>query len=230
MSSPAAAAPSTALVEATEAFVRRELAGQDSSHDFWHIHRVRNLALTLAREERLPAEQLEVVQLAALLHDLHDWKYSGSATAGAEAAAAWLRGQGYAAAPTAQVVAIIQRIGFKDELAAGSQLPVFPELAVVQDADRLDAIGAVGIARCLTFGGHFNRVLHDPEVKARDSLTKEQYTDTTAKQTTMNHFPEKLLKLRGMMKTEAGRRMAEGRHRTMEKYLADFYAEWDGAQ
>jgi len=217
------------VLQKTEEFVRDQMniSGNDSSHDWWHVHRVRNLALKLAQEEGIPSESLEMVQLAALMHDLHDWKYSGSTTEGVRAALEFLEQQGYNAEKAQKVASIIRRIGFKDEL-QGSKEEMFPELAVVQDADRLDAIGAIGIARCLTFGGKFNRVLHDPEVKSRETLTKEEYMDKNVEQTTMNHFPEKLLKLQGMMKTDAGRRYAIGRHKVMEAFLTQFYNEWDG--
>mmetsp|Transcript_13861 Transcript_13861/g.23423 ORF Transcript_13861/g.23423 Transcript_13861/m.23423 type:complete len:317 (+) Transcript_13861:334-1284(+) len=218
------------IIKKTEEYVRGEIekAGNDSSHDWWHIVRVRNLALTLAKEEGLATETLETVQLAALLHDLHDWKYSGSETAGAEAASAFLSEQGYPANMIEVVVSTIQRVGFKDELEGAPALPVWPELAVVQDADRLDAMGAIGIARCLTFGGSRSRVLHDPSVEPRHDLSKADYCDANFKQTTINHFPEKLLKLRGLMKTTAGRRMAEERHTVMEDYLDRFFREWAG--
>uniref|UniRef100_A0A7S0WLL8 HD domain-containing protein n=1 Tax=Pyramimonas obovata TaxID=1411642 RepID=A0A7S0WLL8_9CHLO len=193
-----------------------------------HIVRVRNLAVALAKEEGLPAERTEVVELAALLHDLHDWKYSGSITAGAEASREFLSAQGCPTHVIELVVSTIQRIGFKDELEKGAASEVWPELAVVQDADRLDAIGAIGIARCLTYGGSRNRVLHDPSVKPRHTMSKAEYMDTAAKQTTINHFPEKLLKLKGMMKTTAGRRIAEERHKVMLDYLTRFFQEWEG--
>uniref|UniRef100_A0A061S453 HD domain-containing protein n=1 Tax=Tetraselmis sp. GSL018 TaxID=582737 RepID=A0A061S453_9CHLO len=119
--------------------------------------------------------------------------------------------------------------GSKWDEIAGSSVELTPELCVVQDADRLDAMGAIGIARCFTFGGRFCRTLHDPSVLPRRSLTKEAYTSGSAGQTTINHFHEKLLRLKGMMKTEAGRELAASRHRFLEEFLERFHAEWDGA-
>jgi len=221
-------------VTAAEKFVKGHLAelAVDSSHDWWHIHRVRNLALEIGSRENLPEPSLAVVEFAALLHDIKDWKYSKDAVTGADAVKEFLD----SAVPLSvlsethrqEVVHIVRHIGFKDELGAPGELPISKEFCVVQDADRLDAIGAVGIARCLTFGGRFDRVLHDPHIPPRENLTKEQYTSATAKQTTINHFHEKLLRLKGMMKTEAGRSLALARHQYMEAFLERFHAEWEG--
>ncbi len=127
------------------------------------------------------------------------------------------------------VVAVIDGVSFKGELKrAGDAAPLPLEVAVVQDADRLDAIGAIGIARCLTFGGARHRVLYDPEVPPIADLTHEAYSKSSTNATTINHFYEKLLKLQSMMKTAAGRRTAEGRHKFMEAYLHQFFAEWSG--
>eukprot|EP00123_Amoebidium_parasiticum_P001979 comp13188_c0_seq1/m.8549 comp13188_c0_seq1/g.8549 ORF comp13188_c0_seq1/g.8549 comp13188_c0_seq1/m.8549 type:complete len:256 (-) comp13188_c0_seq1:114-881(-) len=210
-----------------EAFVKEALANNDASHDYWHIHRVRNMALRLARDEKLPERSMEIVELAALLHDVGDWKYAPKDGEKKADAAVFLRDNGYPRAD--EVMDIIAKMGFKEELSS-TGTSFYPELAVVQDADRLDAIGAVGVARCLTFGGFFNRTLHDPDVPPRENLTKEAYMSSTVKQTTLNHFYEKLLKLKGMMKTESGRKVAEGRHETMVAWLESFLAEWDGRQ
>ncbi|PNH10726.1 hypothetical protein TSOC_002492 [Tetrabaena socialis] len=180
---------SPAIIAAAEAFVRAELAAVDGSHDFAHIQRVRANAANLARIEGLSAEASAVVDLAALLHDVRDWKYSGSDSSTAEAVQAFLCSQGLHPATTGRVLAIIARVGFKEELAEGGveaeALPL--EAAIVQDADRLDAIGAIGIARCFTFGGAKHRVLHDPLVLPRDGLTKEQYMAGAGRSTTINH-------------------------------------------
>lgn len=135
------------------------------------------------------------------------------------------------------IMDIILRMGFKDELASKTEAGVsnpkssnllFPEFCIVQDADRLDAIGAIGIARCLTFGGARNKVLHNPILEYRKELTKEEYQNNSDNTTTIHHFYEKLLKLTDMMKTESGKRRAEGRHKVMEDFLTQFYDEWDG--
>mmetsp|Transcript_6328 Transcript_6328/g.16285 ORF Transcript_6328/g.16285 Transcript_6328/m.16285 type:complete len:227 (-) Transcript_6328:193-873(-) len=218
-------------VQLAEDFVREEIrsCGVDSSHDWWHISRVRTLALKLADEEQLPGESLEVVELAALLHDIKDWKYSKDAGAGSEAVKAFLDAKtNLTDAAKQRIVYIVKHIGFKDEVNGPLTAPS-PELCVVQDADRLDAIGAIGVARCLTFGGRMNRVLHDPNVPARAALTREEYMNSAVEQTTINHFHEKLLKLRGMMKTRAGRARADARHQFMEQFLAQFHSELDGS-
>ncbi|KAK9845817.1 hypothetical protein WJX81_003221 [Elliptochloris bilobata] len=199
-------------------------------HDWWHIARVRSLALRLANLEGLPADALEAVELAALLHDVNDWKYAREGQdllTAPNAIQDCLETAGAAPDLTARVLAIVAGVGFKDELGA-LQRAVSPELAVVQDADRLDALGAVGIARCFTYGGRFRRPLHDPGVLPRESLTREAYTDARCQQTTINHFHEKLLRLQGMMKTACGRRMAEQRTAYMREFLQRFDSEWRG--
>ncbi|XP_050939095.1 uncharacterized protein LOC103500350 isoform X2 [Cucumis melo] len=126
-----------------------------------------------------------------------------------------------------KILAIIKGMGFKEEIAGLSKVEYSPEFGVVQDADRLDAIGAIGIARCFTFGGSKKRVLHDPAISPRTCLSKEAYMNKE-EQTTVNHFHEKLLKIKDLMKTKAGQRRAEKRHKFMEEFLKEFYDEWDG--
>ncbi|GAB4823374.1 hypothetical protein N2152v2_010420 [Parachlorella kessleri] len=226
------------------------------------------MALRLASQENLSADQMEVVELAALLHDVGDHKYSQDPEGDLQQIQAFLAGLQLRGDQREAVMYIIRNMGFKEELArggaaAGGNNPCPLALDVVQDADRLDAIGAVGIARCLTFGGRFNRVLHDPSIPPREQLTKEQYVDKEARQTTLNHFHEKLLKLgvgvgecmalstrrlrpdlvrpndhgsrahssaelQGLMRTEAGRRVAQQRHEYMEGFLEQFLREWEG--
>ncbi|EFN53287.1 hypothetical protein CHLNCDRAFT_25996 [Chlorella variabilis] len=224
-------------VQAAEAFVKQKLANHDSSHDWWHIHRVRNMTVRLSDHlsvGRWVAEQ-QLAELAALCHDVADHKYSADPEADRAALQRFLGELALSAEEQELIMYVVDNLGFKEELgrrdggadgAANSQQRV---LAVVQDADRLDAIGAIGIARCLTFGGRFNRVLHDPAVLPREALTQQQYVDKTAQQTTMTHFAEKLFKLKDLMRTAAGREMAEGRHAFMQEFVDRFHEEWQAA-
>ena len=174
------------------------------------MDRVRKQAIAIAEAEELGVKVLNgilVVELAALLHDVKDYKYSGSDTAGIEAAASFLKAHAVPPAIIARILHVIENVSFKKELSSlaelgvGEALPLaeVTELACVQDADRLDAIGAIGIARCFTFGGAMKRTLYDPAVPARSELTAAMYQDGVS--TTLNHFHEKLLKLKSLMKT-----------------------------
>ena len=229
------AASLAVAVTAAHAAVLRSVKDNDASHDMSHVHRVMRQALRLAREEGVTdATTLAVVELGALLHDLHDYKYSGDDSASESASAVILRDSGVPTDVSLRVLAIIRGVSFSSELDAGlaggsgaSRLPL--EVAVVQDADRLDAIGAIGVARCLTFGGAKHRVLYDPAFPPLDvaAMTKEAYRTTPT--TTLNHFHEKLLLLRDLMKTKSGRAAADQRHEFMLGFLAQFKAEWEGA-
>ncbi|XP_042502930.1 uncharacterized protein YpgQ [Macadamia integrifolia] len=217
-----------ATVKNAEKLVMSAMKGNDASHDAAHVFRVRDLALSLAHEEGLSSspEAMEVVELAALLHDIGDYKYVRNPSEEA-IVEKFIEQEGVDEKKKEKILMIIKRMGVKDELGGHGIDEYFPELGVVQDADRLDAIGAIGIARCFTFGGSRNRVLHDPAVKPRLDLSKDQYMKKED-QTTINHFHEKLLKLKGLMKTEAGKRRAEKRHMFMEEFVKEFYEEWDG--
>lgn len=212
----------TDTLAATEAFARAKLEGEGTGHDWWHLHRVREIALRLAREEG--GCDLEVVELAALLHDIDDWKFSGDEKAASRAARAWLESIGAPEATIAHVCEIADTISFKG---AGVPTPMrTKEGMVVQDADRLEALGAIGIARAFAYGGAKGQELHSPDIEPRPHASFEAYKKGT--KTTINHFHEKLLLLKDRMQTEAGRRLAAERHRYMEEFLARFGAEWDG--
>uniref|UniRef100_A0A7N0RDN1 HD/PDEase domain-containing protein n=1 Tax=Kalanchoe fedtschenkoi TaxID=63787 RepID=A0A7N0RDN1_KALFE len=215
-------------VRRAEQLVKTAMKGNDASHDAAHVFRVRDLALALAQEEGLSLSpgSMEIVELAALLHDIGDYKYISDPSE-AKTAENFLVEEGVEESKKLHILRIINEMGFKDELAGLKKIDQSPEFGVVQDADRLDAIGAIGIARCFTFGGSRNRVLHDPFIKPRTDLSKEGYMKKE-EQTTVNHFHEKLLKLKDLMKTVAGKRRAEKRHKFMEDYLTEFYEEWDG--
>lgn len=224
-----AAAEKPAAVRRAEELVEREMGGRDASHDAAHALRVRDLALSLAAEEGLSApDRLLTVELAALLHDVGDYKYTKNNVEDMSVVEMFLQEVGLDEGQKDEIVAIIKGIGFKNEVSNKSIVEPTLEFAIVQDADRLDAIGAIGIARCFTYGGSKNSALHDPRILPRVSLSKEKYMSKEEKQTSINHFHEKLFKLKDMMKTEAGKRRAEKRHRFMEEFVAEFYEEWSG--
>ncbi|KAA8528921.1 hypothetical protein F0562_033591 [Nyssa sinensis] len=211
-----------------EKLVQSAMKGYDASHDAAHVFRVRDVALSLAREEGLSSspDSMEIVELAALLHDIGDYKYMRDPSE-EKIVEEFLENEGIEENKRMKILNIIKGMGFKDELGGLASGNYSLEFGVVQDADRLDAIGAIGIARCFTFGGSRKRVLHDPNIQPRSDLSKEQYMNRD-EQTTVNHFHEKLLKLKNLMKTKAGQRRAEKRHKFMEEFLKEFYEEWDG--
>ncbi|CAL4933990.1 unnamed protein product [Urochloa decumbens] len=225
----AAAAEKPVAVRRAEELVEREMGGRDASHDAAHALRVRDLALSLAAEEGLSAPgRLLTVELAALLHDVGDYKYTKNNVEDMSVVEKFLEEVVLEEWQKDDIVSIIKGMGFKNEISKKSVAEPTLEFAIVQDADRLDAIGAIGIARCFTYGGSKNSTLHDPRILPRDNLSKEKYMSKEEKQTSINHFHEKLFKLKDMMKTEAGKRRAEKRHKFMEDFVAEFYEEWSG--
>ncbi|KAL5224687.1 hypothetical protein ABZP36_011326 [Zizania latifolia] len=224
-----AAAAAAAAVRRAEELVEREMGGRDASHDAAHALRVRDLALSLAAELGLSSpDRLLIVELAALLHDIGDYKYTRDNAEDMSIVEKILEEVGLEEFQREEIVAIIKGMGFKNEVSKKSIIEPTLEFAIVQDADRLDAIGAIGIARCFTYGGSKNHTLHDPKILPRDNLSKEKYMCKEEKQTSINHFHEKLFKLKDMMKTEAGKKRAEKRHKLMEDFVAEFYEEWSG--
>lgn len=208
------------ILEAASEWVRAKLGQESSGHDWGHIDRVVRTARTIAEAERANAF---VCELAALLHDMADEKLNDDPAAAQRELEGWLANSGVSKEDAAHILEIIDTMSFK----GGSRPPMRTvEGRVVQDADRLDAIGAVGISRVFAYSGAKGRPIHDPDVAAREAMTEEEYR--SGRDTAINHFYEKLLKLRGLMNTDAGRAMAEERHRFMETYLEQFYAEWDG--
>lgn len=211
----------TELVARAESLVRAKLEADSSGHDWWHIHRVRNNAMMLCKMEH--ADPL-VVELAALLHDISDWKFSGDLKASGAAARVWLEEQGAEPGIIDHVCEIIDNVSYKG---AGVQTPMRTiEGQIVQDADRLDAIGAVGIARTFAYGGHAGRCMYDPAEPPEMHASFEQYKNS--KGHTINHFYEKLLLLKDRMNTGSARRIAEERHAFMEQFLSRFFAEFNG--
>lgn len=210
------------IISNTVEFVQQALKGNESGHDWWHIKRVWNTAKTIASTEDV---DIFIVELGALLHDIADSKFhNGDETVGPRKAKDFLINQEVPEFIIKQVIAIIENISFK----GGNFTTDYSsnELNVVQDADRLDAIGAIGIARTFNYGGYKNNEIHNPNRKAKLDKTKEEYKKGS--DTTINHFYEKLLLLKDRMNTETGRKMALKRHEFMESYLQQFYSEWNG--
>ncbi|MEO9477557.1 MAG: HD domain-containing protein [Cyclobacteriaceae bacterium] len=210
------------IILSTITFVKDQLRNAEGGHDWWHIERVWKLAKTIAKEEVV---DIRIVELGALLHDIADSKFhGGDERIGPMKAEEFLQSQGADQEVIDHVKAIIENISFK----GGNEARKFssPELDVVQDADRLDAIGAIGIARTFNYGGFKNRELYNPDIPPNLNMTKEEYKKSTAP--TINHFYEKLLLLKDRMNTETGKQVAEQRHQFMEQYLEQFYKEWSG--
>ena len=206
----------------TIAFVKEQLANAEGGHDWFHIERVFNNVLLISKTERVDKI---VVSLAALLHDIADSKFhNGDETIGPKIAREFLFNLNVDSAVIEHVINIIENISFK----GGNVSRKFhsKELDVVQDADRLDAIGAIGIARCFNYGGFKNRQLYNPDIKPNLKMTKEEYKSSTAP--TINHFYEKLLLLKDKMNTKTGLKIALQRHEYMECFLKQFYNEWEG--
>lgn len=212
------------LIENTISFVKEKLENAEGGHDWFHIERVYKNSLLIAKEEDC---DLTVVQLGALLHDIADSKFhDGDETVGPRTARAFLENQNVEEPIIQQVINIIENISFK----GGNFEKKFnsKELEIVQDADRLDAIGAIGIARTFNYGGFKNRSLYNPQIAPNLNMSKEEYKNSDSP--TLNHFYEKLLLLKDKMNTPTGKKIAEARHQYMEDFLSQFLAEWNGAK
>ncbi len=210
------------ILQRTERYVRETLEGEGTGHDWWHIHRVRNTALKLASQEKA---DLYITELAALLHDIADHKFhNGDDTIGPEVAGKWLRSLNVDPELITHVQEIIKDLSYKGAEVATPMRTI--EGKVVQDADRLDALGAIGIARAFAYGGHKNRALHDPDIPPTMHDSFESYKKDTGP--TINHFYEKLFLLKDRMNTESARVLAEERHLFMKEYIDRFLKEWDG--
>lgn len=210
------------LINNTILFVKQQLHNAEGGHDWFHIERVYKNTLAIAKEEEC---NVLIVQLGALLHDIADSKFhDGDETVGPKAARGFLEKENVAEDIIAHVINIIENISYK----GGNFEQKFHsiELDIVQDADRLDAIGAVGIARTFNYGGFKNRTLYNPEIFPNLNMTKEEYKNSEAP--TINHFYEKLLLLKDKMNTKTAKKLAQERHQFMEAFLNEFYAEWNG--
>ncbi len=209
-------------IQQTIEFVKSELQNAESGHDWWHIERVWKTAQQIAKQEKV---DLAVVDFAALLHDIADSKFhNGDENLGPTKAGAFLTSIGVKEEIVLHVQGIIENMSFKNTL--DDVYFSSPEMLVVQDADRLDAMGAIGIARAFHYGGYKNRQLYNPGIKPKNNQSKEAYKMSTAP--TINHFYEKLLLLKDKMNTDTGKQIASVRHQFMMQYLEQFYAEWDG--
>jgi len=212
----------TNLIETTIQFVKATLAQAEGGHDWFHIERVYKNAVLIAASENC---DLVIVQLGALLHDIADSKFhDGDETIGPRTARTFLESEKVAPATIDHVIAIIENISFNGGRVERQFSSI--ELDIVQDADRLDAIGAIGIARTFNYGGFKNRALYNPEIAPNLTMTKDEYKNNEAP--TINHFYEKLLLLKDKMNTTTGKQIAQDRHRYMEDFLEQFYAEWEG--
>lgn len=208
------------LIENTVQFVKEKLQGAEAGHDWFHIERVWKLSKKIANTK---AANQEVVELAALLHDIADPKFhDGDESLALTVSKDFLQSQNVSDEVTSQVLFIIQNISFKNREEVPDILPI--ELQIVQDADRLDAIGAIGIARTFNYGGFKNNRMYDPEIPPRIGMSKEEYKKSNG--TTINHFYEKLLLLKDLMHTEKAKEIATKRHLLMLNFLDEFYREW----
>ncbi len=210
------------IIENTHQFVKQTLKDAEAGHDYWHILRVLKNAEKIAEKE---GGDLFVIRLGALLHDIADAKFhNGDENIGPKIAHNFLKKQKIDDEIIEQVIQIIKNISFKNSLDDTTKY-YSKELAIVQDADRLDAIGAIGIGRAFVYGGYKENAMYDPDLKPAEKLDKNTYKK--GKTPTINHFYEKLFKLKDMMNTATAKKMAEDRHQFMEKFVEQFLKEWD---
>lgn len=211
------------IIQKTVSFVQETLKDAEGGHDWWHIYRVWKNAQLIAKQES--GVDGFVIELGALLHDIADSKFhNGDEEIGPKTARTFLSSLSLDEELISHVENIVRHISFKGSLEG--QKWKSPELDVVQDADRLDAIGAIGIARTFTYGGHKGRSLYNPSIPPNLKMSKEEYKSSNAP--TLNHFYEKLLLLKDLMNTKTGKSIAEERHKFMELYLEQFLDEWEG--
>ncbi|WP_445432612.1 HD domain-containing protein [Chryseobacterium indoltheticum] len=209
------------IIQNTIQFVKEKLEGAEAGHDWFHIERVWKLSKKIAQTEDC---NLEVVELSALLHDIADPKFhNGDETVALKISRKFLESQNTEEDIIQQVLFIIQNISFKNRNEVPTDLPI--ELKIVQDADRIDAIGAIGVARTFNFGGFKNNLMYHPDIQPKLDMSKEEYKKSNG--TTINHFYEKLLLLKDLMNTNEGKKIAEERHQFMLTFLDQFMKEWN---
>jgi uncharacterized protein len=209
------------IIQRTADYIKKEFSDDSSGHDWWHIYRVWKNALAICKDQK--ADEF-IVQLAALLHDLDDWKFNESSDETPLRAKAWLESCGVAPVITQAVCTIIMHISYKGATVENKMDSL--EGMIVQDADRLDAIGAIGIGRAFAYGGYKNRAIYDPDSPPQMHASFDEYKNS--KSATINHFYEKLLLLKDRMNTSTAKRIAEQRHEVMVKFLEQFMKEWEG--
>ena len=212
----------TQIIDNTAQYIKGRLSGEASGHDWWHVYRVWKMAKRIGKEENA---DMFVVELAALLHDISDWKFNdGDDDIGPKLAREYLQTQNVNEQNIAHICEIIKDLSFKGAKVKTKMKTL--EGMVVQDADRLDAIGAIGIGRTFAYGGHKGYEMHNPEIKPElhDSFEKYKHSNSN----TINHFYEKLLLLKDLMNTKSAKKLAKHRHEVMEEFLKEFFAEWDG--
>jgi uncharacterized protein len=209
------------IIGATEEFVKLKMGDDSTGHDWFHVDRVRNIAMLIAERE-LIGDRF-IIEMAALLHDIPDEKLNSSALEGQNKLRKFLEGIPISAEISLKIIEVINSISFR-----GGEKKTLPswEAKIVQDADRLDAIGAIGIARVFAFGGKKGQPIFHPEFSVREQMTIEEYRN--GKSSSIHHFYEKLLLLKDLLNTETAKKMADDRHRFMEEFLQQFYQEWNG--
>lgn len=209
------------IIDNTVEFVKQKLEGAEAGHDWFHIERVWKLSKKIAEDEEC---NHDVVELSALLHDIADPKFhNGDETLALKVSREFLESQDTPEDVIEKVLFVIKNISFKNRSEVPQNLPI--ELKIVQDADRIDAIGAIGVARTFNFGGFKNNLMYHPDMKPQLNMSKEEYKKSNG--TTINHFYEKLLLLKDLMNTEKGKKIAEERHDFMLLFLDQFYKEWN---
>lgn len=214
------------IIKNTADYAKKTLDGEGSGHDWWHVNRVWQLAKNIGKKEKA---DMFIVELAALLHDISDWKFSkGDDTRGSRLAGKWLEKLNVDQKIIDEICFIIQNLSYKGGTNKVKMSSI--EGKVVQDADRLDALGAIGIARAFAFGGNTNAKMHDPDIRPMTFKNFEEFKKSMKVNTVINHFYEKLLLLKDLMNTKTAKNIALKRHKFMEEYLDLFYKEWDGKE
>jgi uncharacterized protein len=212
------------IVQKTADFVKEKFSSEGTGHDWWHMYRVWQLARHIAQKEG--KVNMLIVELGALLHDIADWKFHDDPSAGAKETRDWLEKLKVDASIIDEVAFIVEHISYKGGFNKYQMRTL--EGKIVQDADRLDALGAIGVARTFAFGGASGRAMYNPDIKPIEYKSLQQFKEKIPHNHTINHFYEKLLLLKDKMNTKTGKHIALGRHRYMEKFLQEFYAEWEG--